>query len=125
MTSRRKIKDCLDETSSLQRQSCIQKFISSKIDCKTPWEGIFSNASRNCSSNEDLKKYFDLRLDIYRGRYKEELSSCLKPNCFENHWKQKSLAKLPRNSILYELGGEYEPNIQIYQFTTSSDRVRT
>ena len=73
MTSRRKIKDCVNKPNSIQSQTCIQKFISNKMQCITPWEGNFSKRSRNCSSKEDLKNYFDLRMDIYKGKYEEEL----------------------------------------------------
>ena len=85
MTTRIRVKDCSDRNTSYHNlQSCIQKFIRSKMDCETPWDGNDSNTTqRNCSSTEDLKKYFDLRLDIYRGKYKKELDECLIPNCFE------------------------------------------
>ena len=105
-------------------QPCIQKFIAEQMDCKTPWEGHFSNKSRDCSSIEELKNYFDLRLDIYRGHYNKELNDlgCLIPNCFQNHWTHKDQGKISRNAFIYEYGKD-ESNIQIYHFTASSKKV--
>ena len=124
MTTRIRVKDCSDRnTSDHNMQSCIQKFIRSKMDCKTPWDGNDSNTTqRNCSSTEDLKKYFDLRLDIYRGKYKKELDKCLIPNCFENHWSHKPIAKLSQNAFLFQHGKDVK-NVQMYHFQSSSKKV--
>ena len=120
MTTRIRVKDCSDRNTSYHNlQSCIQKFIRSKMDCETPWDGNDSNTTqRNCSSTEDLKKYFDLRLDIYRGEYRKELDECLIPNCFENHWNYKHLAKLSGNAFLYQHGKDVK-DIQMYHFSSS------
>jgi hypothetical protein len=89
------------------------------MDCETPWDGDDSNTTQqNCSSTEDLKKYFDLRLDIYRGKYKKELDECLIPNCFENHWNYKHLAKLSGNAFLYQHGKDVK-DVQMYHFSSS------
>ena len=94
------------------------------MDCQTPWDGNNSDiAQRNCSSTEDLKKYFDLRLDIYRGKYKKELDKCLIPNCFENHWSHKPIAKLSENAFLFQHGKNVK-NVQMYHFQSSSKKVK-
>ena len=123
MSSRIRVKDCSDgNTIDDNLESCNQKFIGSKMDCKTPWDGNFSNNTRNCSSNEDLKKYFDLRLDMYRGKYKKELDKCSTPKCFENHWSHKPYAKLSGNAFLYQHGKDVK-DVQMYHFIGSSKKV--
>ena len=125
MTTRIRVKDCSDRNTSYHNlQSCIQKFIRSKMDCETPWDGNDSNTTqRNCSSTEDLKKYFDLRLDIYRGKHKKELEKCFIPNCFENHWSHKHSAKLSENAFLFQHGKNVK-NVQMYHFQSSSKKVK-
>ena len=124
MTTRIRVKDCSDRNNSYHHlQSCIQKFIRSKMDCKTHWDGNDSNTTqRNCSSTEDLKEYFDLRLDIYKGKYKKELDKCSIPNCFENHWNHKHLVKLSRSAFLFQHGKDVK-NVQMYHFQSSSKKV--
>ena len=102
---------------------CIQNFIESKMNCTTPWNRNISNTSRICTSNEELKHYFDLSLDIYRGKYKKELEKCKVPDCVENHWNHKIISKISKNVFLYENGGKDVTNLQTYQFTASSKKV--
>ena len=125
MTTRIRVKDCSNKNTSYHNlQSCIQKFIRGKMDCQTPWDGNDSNiAQRNCSSTEDLKKYFDLRLDIYRGKYKKELDECSIPNCFENHWNHKHSAKLSQNAFLFQHGKDVK-NVQMYHFQSSPKKAK-
>ena len=93
------------------------------MDCRTVWAGNNSNTTQqNCSSTEDLKEYFDLRLDIYRGKYKKELDKCTIPNCFENHWNHKHLAKFSQNAFLFQHGKDVK-GVQMYHFQSSSKKV--
>ena len=78
---------CSDRITSVTIRSPVFRNLSDvKWTVKPSWDGNNSNTTQqNCCSTEDLKEYFDLRLDIYRGKYKRELDKYL------NH---KPLAKL-------------------------------
>ena len=95
-----------------------------KWTAKPSWAGNNSNTTQqNGSSTEDLKEYLNLRLDIYRGKYKKELDKCSIPNCFENHWNHKHLAKLSQNAFLFQHGKDVK-NVQMYHFQSSSKKVK-
>jgi hypothetical protein len=52
-----------------------------KWTAKPSWAGNnLNNTQQNFSSTEDLKEYFNLRLDICRGKYKRELDKYLNQN---------------------------------------------
>ena len=71
----------------LKRYDCIMKFIASKMNCSIELEKTyFPKNYPLCSTQEDLKSYYNIRLKIYQGLFDEELKSCHEHKCKQKSW---------------------------------------
>lgn len=78
---------------------CIQKFLSAKMNCSTPWEAEYSKPGQKlCETKEEMNDYFELRRHLNRGTFSEELKEmgCFKINCRQISWSTKQLASMTK-----------------------------
>ena len=68
------------------------KFIAIKMSCVVSWQKKYYGQNVQlpiCQTNDDLKKYYKLRLDIYQGVYDADLKHCHKRNCIQQIWQSE------------------------------------
>ena len=126
MTAKKVVTDC-KQNNELKKRTCFEGFIASKMNCSTPWETDKTD-KEPCGSAEDLKAYMNLRLDIYTGKYKEDLHECLLQNCETKAWTARKMANYDDYTLkeLKDLVGisRETQNICILTFTRLAHEVK-
>ena len=76
MRKKNLISNCSNE--NIKKTDCIMNFVASKMNCIVEWEKSYFNKNVTlCKSKEDLKLYFTLRKNIYKGFYNKGLNYLL------------------------------------------------
>ena len=68
------------------------KFIAKKMSCIVSSQKKYYEQNVKlpiCQTNDDLKKYYKLRLDIYQSVYDADLKHCHKRNCIQQIWQSE------------------------------------
>ena len=68
------------------------KFIAKKTSCVVSSQKKYYEQNVQlpiCQTNDDLKNYYKLRLDIYQGVYDADLKHCHKRNCIQQIWQSE------------------------------------
>ena len=111
----------------VKRYDCIMRFIATKMKCQPNWEKKFYDTNEQlqiCHSIEDLKEYFKIKLDIYRGIYDSELEHCHQRNCHEHIWQPELQNPLVSN-FAPRVGLKHNDTIALYSFVMSDKEVNS
>ena len=82
--------DCYEDN-SMYFTNCISEFYAKQLKCNLPW-AIKSNPDfKQCESEEELKQFRKLSVDITLSNYtgKIQANGCFKPNCLQTTWTKK------------------------------------
>ena len=82
MKTNKKISNC----NSQKIFDCTMELLVSKMNCSMEWEVQYYPANfPTCQSNEDLKKYIELRKSVYNGEFEKEIGHCFGEKCQQNY----------------------------------------
>ena len=127
MKSSRRIQNC-DKTNQQKQFQCLHRFISSQIKCTFPWSSNNSvKALKNCSSAEELDRYYQVYTDILLQNMNDKLEDfgCLLQNCNQNTWISHTLVTIDdrtlRNNPYFE--NYFIANKTTFWFSIMTDEV--
>ena len=99
------------------------EFIAKKMSCVVSWQKKYYKQIVQlpiCQTNEDLKEYYKLRLDVYQGIYATDLKHCHERNCIQQIWTSELQSLIITNQApkLIEQGLTFlKPNDPIAMLT--------
>ena len=69
MIKKKLVSDCITNKQPKGQFDCVMEFIASKMNCSMNFTNEFYPANLNlCQSKEDLKRYIDIKIDIYKAQ---------------------------------------------------------
>ena len=125
MNSYRGLQDC-DRSNKNRQFTCINEFLSQRLNCSFPWSNIKSKA-KECSSSKELSQFYDLYTEILQQNMNEELKvfGCLPKNCIQDSWIPETLVTVDKKTLSNNPSFEsylVEDKTTIW-FSTLSDEV--
>ena len=99
MNSYRGSQDC-DRSNRKSQFSCINEFLSHRLNCTFPWSNIKSK-TKECFSSLELSQFYDLYADILKQNMDKELGEfgCLPKNCIQDTWVPETMITVDKRTL--------------------------